>query len=1015
MGKIRIVVTANFTAEPVAVPLSFLLRQITTDFDLEFAPYNQVFQQLLDPSSLCRQNRDGINVVLVRLEDWGRVEARGNGVIFPPDACQSIERAVHDFEQALGSATKTGGGQFLVVVCPASTSARMQPKVSRFLSEMEQVIASGLENARGIDLILPDFLAAGYPVKDYDDPQGSSLGHIPYSQLFYAALGGMIARRAYRLKTHPHKVIALDCDQTIWAGVCGEDGPLGIEIDSPRRGLQEFMVNQHKSGMLLCLCSRNNEQDVFQAFECNPQMPLRRDHILAWRINWQDKSANLRSLASELQLGLDSFIFVDDDPAVCSEVRARCPEVLTLQLPRDPQEIIPFLRHVWAFDRFGSTLEDETRTTLYRVNLEREQLRSKSATLEDFLVGLRLEVTISPLLPADVPRVSQLTQRTNQFNLTTIRRSEPQISQLCQMGEAECLTVRVRDRFGDYGLVGVMIFLKQRGTLDVDTFLLSCRALGRGVEHRMLAHLGEVATEYGLAYVDIRYRQTDKNRPAHEFISRASPDETRVIAGGSVFRIPADVASGIRLDPSAPSASEPTDNRAAEIPMTGPSQPDEWFATQSFVARAAVEYRSAEHILKAVEAENANVRKKAAGLPSAPRDETEATLQAIWARILGSGIGVEDNYFEHGGDSFRAVWILSEVERVLGKHLPLASFLEAPTIRQLAHLLRGAVIQKPWSSLVPIQPEGSRPPFYCIHAAGGDVLFYRDLAKHLGKDQPLYGLQARGVNRNQTTHDSVEEMAASYLAEIRLFQPEGPYFLGGSSFGGLVAFEMARQLEAEGVGVGLVALFDTYGPGYPILRNGSRFTRIARAWLERVRNLRASLNLLEPRERAGYLLAKARKGKRFVLRKILWKKNQFSIAFRSATGRPLPRDVQRNHKAIDHAMRSYHPQCYGGRLTIFRAEMQPIGALPDPTLGWRGRAKGGVDVNEVPGSHGAVTVDPHARFLAEKLNASLLKAQVLHERSSADGRLGRTKASAQGVVVPSIEAGPVQNFSGSAS
>jgi thioesterase domain-containing protein len=327
------------------------------------------------------------------------------------------------------------------------------------------------------------------------------------------------------------------------------------------------------------------------------------------------------------------------------------------------------------------------------------------------------------------------------------------------------------------------------------------------------------------------------------------------------------------------------------------------------------------------------------------------------------------------------VRMFSELERTFGKHLALVTLLETPTIRQLADLLRGETSVSTWSSLVPIQPEGSRPPFYCMHAAGGNVLFYRDLARHLGSDQPLYGLQARGVDRKQTTHNSVEEMAEYYLNEIRKLQPEGPYYLGGSSFGGLVAFEMARQLEKQGAAVGLLALFDTYGPGYPKPTSNSKSARMVTNWIGRSRQVRETLNLLEPRERVEYVLAKARKVWKKLLRKFLWRKNEIAIAFSSATGRALPKDVQRNHKAINQALRSYKPQVYGGRLTLFRAASQPPGIVPDDTLGWKGMALEGLEIYEVPGFHGAVTVDPHARFLAEKLTPCLLSAQEGYQKA----------------------------------
>ena len=189
-----------------------------------------------------------------------------------------------------------------------------------------------------------------------------------------------------------------------------------------------------------------------------------------------------------------------------------------------------------------------------------------------------------------------------------------------------------------------------------------------------------------------------------------------------------------------------------------------------------------------------------AALPAlaAPSDDAERKLVAIWEEVLGtSPIGVHDNYFELGGHSLLAVRVMAEVAKKFRKQLPLATLVQAPTIAELAGLLRDTTWSASWSSLVPIQPDGTKPPFYCVHAAGGNVLTYFDLARHLGPDQPVYGLQARGLDGKQPPHNCLEEMARDYIAEIRQLQPEGPYYLGGTSWGGMIAFEIAQQLVAR--------------------------------------------------------------------------------------------------------------------------------------------------------------------------------------------------------------------------
>jgi FkbH-like protein len=314
-------------------------------------------------------------------------------------------------------------------------------------------------------------------------------------------------------------VIVLDCDNTLWKGVCAEDGPSNVEIDSSYRALQEMMVAQHAAGKLLCLCSKNNERDVFEVFARHQDMPLKREHILAWRINWQPKSANVIALANELQLGMDSFIFVDDSPLECADVQARCPEVLTVQLPAQSEQIPRFLQSVWAFDHLKVTETDRQRTELYRQNRQRESLRQEASTLEDFLASLELEIHIAEMAPDQIERAAQLTQRTNQFNTTTIRRGAGEIRQLAQRQQLQFHVVEVRDRFGDYGLVGLMACEAQQDVLRADTFLLSCRVLGRRVEHQMLREMGKIASARGLRGVTVPFQPTPKNQPALDFLN----------------------------------------------------------------------------------------------------------------------------------------------------------------------------------------------------------------------------------------------------------------------------------------------------------------------------------------------------------------------------------------------------------------------------------------------------------------------------------------------------------------
>lgn len=365
----------------------------------------------------------------------------------------------------------------------------------------------------------------------------------------------------------------------------------------------------------------------------------------------------------------------------------------------------------------------------------------------------------------------------------------------------------------------------------------------------------------------------------------------------------------------------------------------------------------------------------------APRTQAEKLLATIWADLLETPeIGINANFFEAGGHSLMAVRLFCLIQKRFGRNLPLATLFKAPTIAQLAAILEAEKqtdSQAGWSSLVAINAErspqkSSKPPFFCVHALGGNVLEYYDLANHLGKDQPFYGLQSAGLTGKHTPHTRVEDMAAHYIKELRELQPTGPYYIGGRSLGGMIAFEMARQLRAEGQEVGLLALLDTYPSGYAkLLRDqDARRARFDRA-VSRTKAHLGNLKGLSLIDKMFYLRAKSK----FAPRKIksqLWRRVYSSFENR---GRPLPRALQDIKELNSLAVREYVPQVYAGQITLFWASTD-LRAAVDFVGGWRALAGGGIDVHEIPGTHLDIIKEPHVAELARKLSDCLIQSQA---------------------------------------
>jgi phthiocerol/phenolphthiocerol synthesis type-I polyketide synthase E len=346
-------------------------------------------------------------------------------------------------------------------------------------------------------------------------------------------------------------------------------------------------------------------------------------------------------------------------------------------------------------------------------------------------------------------------------------------------------------------------------------------------------------------------------------------------------------------------------------------------------------------------------------------DDTAKRLSRIWREQLGiEAVGLDQNFFDLGGDSSVAVRMFSEIEQVFGVKLPLAILYEAPTIEELARILRGEVSASGWSPLVAIQPLGSRPPFFCMHGAGGAVLIYRDLSRRLGLDQPFYGLQSQGLDGSCPPLETVEEMAALYVKEIRKNQPQGPYFLGGYCGGGTIAYEVAQQLQAAGEPVALLALFDTMNWSKIPITLWSKGTYTCQRLLfhaasflsldfaDQSKFLREKLAILRSRIPVwqGMLLA------------------NFSKDPNSAASTSIA--LGRIWQANDQACWQYAPKPYRGAVTDFRPSKQ-YRIFSKPDLKWDRLADGGQEVIVLPVNPASMLVEPFVEHLALALQRSI--------------------------------------------
>jgi len=660
LPKKKLTVTATFTAEPLKPFLEFWCGKLGLEMEPVFAPFNQVFQELLDPCSALNANFSGVNILLVRPQDW--VES---GAFMESEAWAERVRlhTDHFLEVLAGFAPKTPS-----FIYAAPESARLEAPRRAAAEEQRRRIEGAADAMPGLHRIGQEELERLYPVAERYDGYADEAGAVPFTREGFAALATLLMRRVSALYRPPVKGIAVDCDYTLWDGVCAEDGPEGVRWDEGYKAVHQLLKEQMRHGRVLCLNSKNAERDVWAVFKARPEFVLREADFAAWRINWKPKPENLRALARELNVGTESFVFLDDSPVECAAMRAACPEVITLQLPGRSRRFARYLEHVWAFDFTEVTEEDRQRAAMYRQQADRSRMRAGSVTLEEFIEGLDLQVRIDPPEKDQWTRAAQLTQRTNQFNARPERRMEPALRRLVEEGAAEMLVVEVEDRFGSYGLTGLAVFEALNDALVVDTFLLSCRVLGRGVEYQLLNQLGRIAQDRNLNRITIQYEETPRNAPVHRFLEQVA----RRDAAGA-YELSPEAAVAARFAPQTP--AEPLEEAAAPaIAAAGVAVPLDYDEIAQIYSRV-------ETIVDAVHPPLSS------GSDDLTSDcsPTEARVLQVWQELLGrTEIGLEEEFFMAGGDSLLMVEAVSRLGRLFGRAVPMTVFFEQPTVRRLA-------------------------------------------------------------------------------------------------------------------------------------------------------------------------------------------------------------------------------------------------------------------------------------------------------------------------------------------
>ena len=549
LTQFRLAILRSFTVEPIVPLLRAEAFAYGIDLEVHVGDFNTYVQDMLDSQSSLYRFAPNAVVLAVRSDQAAPELWRDFADLAPEAAWQAADRVVRGYEQWIGAFRKHSQAALIIhsLEGPSSPSLGVlddqseagQSGLIRQINRELRWMAAGFHGVYVLDY---DALVTRHGSEHWHDERKWLMARLPIAAGHLLHMAREWMRFIVPLSGRTSKVLVVDLDNTLWGGVIGEDGMSGIEVGAEYPGaayqaLHRALLDLSRKGILLAVCSKNNLDDAMEALEKHPGMLVRANHFAALRINWTDKAQNLREIAQELNVGIDALAFLDDNPFEREQVRAALPEVTVIDLPKNPLEYASALRNCAALERLTLSSEDQQRTEMYAAQKQRAGAEQNFQSKEDFFRFLEQEAELEPVSDLTLARVAQLTQKTNQFNLTTRRYTEPQLAEMAKQPEWHIFSIKVRDRFGDHGLVGVAITHDEGEQCEVDTFLLSCRVIGRTVETALLAHLAERAAQRDRKRLMGWFLPTKKNAPARDFYPQHGFERQETNGAGSLWAL----------------------------------------------------------------------------------------------------------------------------------------------------------------------------------------------------------------------------------------------------------------------------------------------------------------------------------------------------------------------------------------------------------------------------------------------------------------------------------------------
>jgi len=528
----RVMILRSFTVEPLIPLLRAAAFSAGIRLHVQISDFNVYVQEILDPESKLYRSKPDLVILAVQTADVAPQLWRSYGGLTSEQRAEIIAGVADQFRNWIEVFRDHCEADLIVhnLQLPAVPSRGLLEAQSvdgqqDAVVDINRCLRRLASEHSGVHILDYDGLVARHGRVGWSDETKRFTMSLPIAPAHMVDLCEEWMRFLHPITGKIAKAVVVDLDNTLWGGILGEDGASGIQIGPEYPGalyleVQRTLLDLRDRGIVLAVASKNDPQEAMEVLATHPDMLLRPYHFSAFRIGWQEKSQSLREIAAELNIGVDTLAFLDDNPVERERIAAELPAVTVIDLPGEPVGFAQAIRACPALERLRVSSEDLQRAQYYDDQKRRQELQSASRSPEEFFSSLKQVVEIRPVSPSNISRIAQLTQKTNQFNLTTRRYTEQQIAAIASDTEADVFAMRVKDVYNDNGIVGVVILRYDDAICEIDTFLLSCRVIGRTVETALLSFVCERARERGATTLSGRFVPTKKNAPAADFYPR---------------------------------------------------------------------------------------------------------------------------------------------------------------------------------------------------------------------------------------------------------------------------------------------------------------------------------------------------------------------------------------------------------------------------------------------------------------------------------------------------------------